>query len=243
MRDTFDRVAAAAVVDVPTLALPFVLSVIAGSTDVIGFLGLNGLLTSHITGNLVILAGHVIAGNTAILSHVLSLPVFMLVLLVVSLFASHLKRIGRAPLRPLLSVQLLLLLAFLVLCVWRREPLDTDSALAVVAGMCGVAAMAVQTATVQVSLTDSPSTAVMTTNVSLFILSVSDLLRADDATAVAKARKRAIHVLPVIVGFALGCALGAAGQAAYGLWSLGLPTALALLAVAMAWTVHREKGE
>jgi len=34
-------------------ALPFVLSLIAGSTDIIGFLGLNGLFTAHITGNLV----------------------------------------------------------------------------------------------------------------------------------------------------------------------------------------------
>jgi uncharacterized membrane protein YoaK (UPF0700 family) len=30
-----------------------VLSVIAGATDIIGFLGLNGLFTAHITGNLV----------------------------------------------------------------------------------------------------------------------------------------------------------------------------------------------
>ena len=31
--------------------LPFLLSVIAGSVDVIGFLGLGGLLTAHVTGN------------------------------------------------------------------------------------------------------------------------------------------------------------------------------------------------
>ena len=38
------------------MLLPFVLSMIAGSADVIGFLGLGGLLTAHITGNLVLLA-------------------------------------------------------------------------------------------------------------------------------------------------------------------------------------------
>ena len=37
-----------------TKFLPFVLSMTAGSTDVIGFLGLGGLFTAHITGNLVV---------------------------------------------------------------------------------------------------------------------------------------------------------------------------------------------
>ena len=49
--------------DPPTRALPFVLSLIAGSTDTIGFLGLNGLFTAHITGNVVVLAAHVITGD------------------------------------------------------------------------------------------------------------------------------------------------------------------------------------
>ena len=42
--------------------LPFVLSVIAGATDIIGVLGLNGLFTAHITGNLVLLAARTVAG-------------------------------------------------------------------------------------------------------------------------------------------------------------------------------------
>jgi Zn-dependent protease with chaperone function len=43
-------------------ALPFLLGVIAGATDIIGFLGLGGLFTAHITGNLVVLAAHIVAG-------------------------------------------------------------------------------------------------------------------------------------------------------------------------------------
>jgi hypothetical protein len=41
-------------------ALLIVLSVTAGCTDIIGFLVLNGLFTAHITGNLVILAAHIV---------------------------------------------------------------------------------------------------------------------------------------------------------------------------------------
>jgi hypothetical protein len=40
-------------------------------------------------------------------------------------------------------------------------------------------------------------------------------------------------MLPVIVGFAIGCGLGAAFEARAGLWSLALPTGLAVLALAM----------
>src|SRR5690349_5446197 len=43
--------------------LPFVLSVIAGSVDVIGFLRLGGLFTAHVTGNLVILSARLLAGE------------------------------------------------------------------------------------------------------------------------------------------------------------------------------------
>jgi Protein of unknown function (DUF1275) len=43
--------------------LPGVLSLTAGSMDVIGLLGLGGLFTAHITGNLVIVAAHVVTSE------------------------------------------------------------------------------------------------------------------------------------------------------------------------------------
>ena len=211
------------------LELPFLLSVIAGSTDVIGFLGLNGLFTAHITGNLVVLAAHVVAGNPAVLSYVLSVPIFMLVLLLTRLFAAHLEHTGIATLRPLLLLQLIFLVGFLVLGVSGGALFQSQSTLEITAGMCGVTAMAVQTALVQIALTHVPSTAVMTTNITHFMLAVGQVVIADSEAAAAQGRARVIHLLPVIVGFTLGCALGAAGESAYGLWSLGLPAGLALL--------------
>jgi uncharacterized membrane protein YoaK (UPF0700 family) len=215
--------------DPPTRALPFVLSLIAGSTDTIGFLGLNGLFTAHITGNLVVLAAHLIAGDPAIVSYILAVPVFMLVMLLTSLFANDLERSGVATLRLLLLLQLLLLVGFLALSVIYRA--NVNPALAVVTGMTGVAAMAVQTALVQVSLKGTPSTGVMTTNVTQFIVALAEVLARREVSTAEKARARMLHILPVIGGFVLGCALGAALEEAWGLRSLGLPTALALLAV------------
>jgi uncharacterized membrane protein YoaK (UPF0700 family) len=104
--------------------------------------------------------------------------------------------------------------------------------------MCGVAAMAVQNALVQISLTKTPTTAVMTTNVTHFMLDLGEVLVGRDPAQVVQARARAVHTLPVIVGFTIGCVLGAAFEAAADLWSLALPTALALLAFTMG-LAHR----
>jgi uncharacterized membrane protein YoaK (UPF0700 family) len=225
-----------AAADLASRALPFVLSLIAGSTDIIGFLGLNGLFTAHITGNLVVLAAHIVAGDPTIFSYVLSVPVFMLMLLLTRLLAGGLERTGVSTLRPLLLLQLLFLAAFLSVCVAAGPWRDANAILAVTAGMFGVAAMAVQNALVQISLTNTPSTAAMTANVTHFMLDLGEVLVGRDHAKVVRARARAMHTFPVILGFTIGCVFGAAFEAVAGLWSLALPTALAVLAFAMSLT-------
>src|SRR2546430_596788 len=150
-----------------------------------------------------------------------------------ALLVGGLEAIGLASLRPLLLLQFLLLAGFLVLCVAAGPRLDPNAANAVVAGMLGVAAMAVQNALVQISLKGAPSTAVMTSNVTRFTMDLGEMLLGRDPDEVAKARSRAKHTWPAIVGFTVGCGLGAACEAAVGLWSLALPAGLALLALAL----------
>ena len=57
--------------------LPTVLSAIAGSVGVIGFLELGGLFIAHVSGNLVILAAHLVGGGEAAVAPMLSVPVFV----------------------------------------------------------------------------------------------------------------------------------------------------------------------
>src|SRR5947208_9335660 len=90
-------------------ALPFMLSVISGSTDIIGFLGLNGLFTAHVTGNIVIVAARIIAGEHTTLSAISAVPVFLLAVFAARLLAGRVKRVVPA----LLLVQLLSLVGFL----------------------------------------------------------------------------------------------------------------------------------
>jgi uncharacterized membrane protein YoaK (UPF0700 family) len=216
-----------------TALLPGVLSAVAGSTDIIGFLGLGGLFTAHITGNLAILAGHVASGGKADVAQLLSIPVFIGVVGLTRLLAGSLESLGLTTLRPLLLLQFLLLAGFLALSIAAGPHIHTTATKAILAGMFGVSAMAVQNALVQISLAGTPPTAVMTGNVTRFTMDVTEVLLGRHPDAVASARTRARRTGLAIVGFAAGCGLGALCEVAIGLWSLALPAGLALLALAI----------
>ena len=210
------------------------LSVTAGSVDVIGFLGLRGLFIAHITCNLVILAAHIAANDEAPLANIISFPVFIVALAVTRLLASGLERMHVTLLRPLLFLQFLLLTGSLALCVGGGSRPDLNAANAIVAGMLGVSAMAVQNAVVQISFKESPSTCVMTTNTTRFVLDLGEVLIGRSRNDGVKAGERAKRSGLAIAGFVVGCGLGAGCQAVIGLWSLALPTGLALVALVIA---------
>lgn len=163
------RVTLASVDDSTALKLlSFVLSVIAGSVDVIGFLGLDGLFIAHITGNIVVLAAKFVVGKGMPLSHLLAVPVFMVVLALTRLLVGGLERVSIPTLMPLLLLQFLLLLTFFSICFASGPGMLPSTASMIFASMLGVSAMAVQNALVRISLKGAPSTAVMTTNITVF---------------------------------------------------------------------------
>jgi len=193
----------------PVMALLFVLSVIAGSTDVIGFLGLNGLFTAHITGNLVLLCARVAGTGDAQLAPILSIPIFVVVVGLTRVVAGRLILKGSDSLSPLLLLQFMLIVGFLVLCTVARPLENPNTTMTIIAGMLGVSAMAVQNALVQISIKEAPPTAIMTSNVTRFALDVGTVFLDADQTNADTARKRAHRTWPVIVGFAFGCGVGA----------------------------------
>jgi uncharacterized membrane protein YoaK (UPF0700 family) len=217
------------------MLLPTVLSLIAGSCDIITFLGLGGLFAAHITGNLVVLIARVVADDHAPLSYILSVPVFVAALGMTTKFAALLGRAGIASLRPLLILQLLLLSGSFLLCVASGAPIYPTDGKALAAGMLAVSGMAVQNAIVQVSIKGMPSTAVMTTNVSRFVVDFIAILTERNRDLAAEAATRAKHTVPAIAGFAVGCGLGAVCEIIIGLWALALPSGLAFLALVIGW--------
>ena len=160
-----------------SMTLPAVLSLTAGSVDVISFLGLGGLFPAHITGNLVILAAHIVNAGEAPVALMLSVPVFVVMLGLTRLVIGGLKSLGLPTLQPLLLLQLLLLVAFFILCFSVGSHIDPNATSAIFAGMLGVSAMAVQNALVQVSSKGAPAAAVMTTNITRFAMRESGKCR------------------------------------------------------------------
>src|SRR5437588_9832221 len=212
--------------------LPAILSTTAGAVDVIGFLALGGLFTAHITGNVVIVAAHYVTGGFSQIGPLLAVPVFMVVMGLVTLASSAIARAGSYPLRPLLLLQTALLAGFLLLGVGFGRFNDADSSMAVLAGMLGVSAMATQNVVGKLALKGAPSTAVMTTNITQLTVDLATLVRnGGDADELAKARSRARITFPCIIGFVGGCAAGAALEVRFGLWALALPVGLSALAV------------
>ncbi|CAN5439111.1 YoaK family protein [soil metagenome] len=222
------------------LVLLFILSVVAGTTDVIGFLGLNGLFTAHITGNLVLLCAQLVGYGDAQLAKILSIPVFIVVVGMTRVLAGRLALKGIESLCPLLWLQFILIAGFFALCLMAGPIVNPNTTITIVAGMFGVSAMAVQNALVQLSIKDAPSTAIMTSNVTRFALDIGTVMLNANQEAVDHARKRAGRTLPVILGFAIGCGIGALSEKTFGLTSLALPTVLTLVLVVLGIMIERD---
>src|SRR5205823_4534365 len=66
------------------------------------------------------------------------------------------------------------------------------------------------------------------------VIDIGEVLLGRSRNDGVKAGERAKRTSLVIAGFVIGCGLGAGCQAITGLWSLALPTGLALVALAIA---------
>jgi uncharacterized membrane protein YoaK (UPF0700 family) len=215
--------------------VPVLLSTAAGAADVIGFLALGGLFTAHVTGNLCALAAHHATGAFSKIGPLLSVPVFVAVLNLITLFSRTIARLGLPALRTLLAIEVVLLAVFLALGVSFGPFSEADSSMAVLAGMFGVAAMATQNATGVLAIKHAPSTTVMTTNIVQLTVDVASIIRGGSQTVeLANTRRRASLTGACIAGFVAGCAAGAFLDFKFGLSALTLPSVLVVFAVASA---------
>jgi uncharacterized membrane protein YoaK (UPF0700 family) len=210
-----------------------VLSMTAGSVDVIGFLALGGLFTAHITGNIVILGAHYITGGFSRIGPLIAVPVFIAVLGTVVWLSEDKPK--HQTLRALLILHAALLIGFFAVSIALGPFTNPRGAVAASVGMLGVAAMATQNALVKLDLPGFPSTAVLTTNTVQLTIDLATLVRGNDSPQdMALAGGRIQMTFPAFAGFIAGCTTGGLLEFHFGLWALAFPVVLAVIAIPLS---------
>jgi len=201
----------------------------AGFIDTVGFVGLFGLFTAHVTGNFVLIGAAIVTHHSGIVAKLLALPTFIVAVALTSLFLRHCRKTRRPAVRPLLVIQALLLAAFMVAGLSLAPFTSGDQPAAILTGLTGVLAMGVQNAASRTVFAHLSPTTVMTGNVTQIVLDLVGLTERDAPVDEAKARIR--KMLPPVLAFTGGAVAGGIGFAAAGFWCVlaGVAAILAML--------------
>jgi uncharacterized membrane protein YoaK (UPF0700 family) len=216
--------------------LPPVLSVIAGMVDVTGYLSLK-LFTAHVTGNIVIIAAQLVYGGPPRMDQILAVPVFILAVAGVWITAQALHRRGPALPRLLLLIQFFLLALALIVAVIYHPSADPNGLTADVTAMIAVSAMACQFSLLQLTMRRAPSTAVMTGNLTKTVLALLETAT-ERQPLLADAKRQLKNTLQLVIGFFVGCLVGAGAVSRFGEWAWAFPVALAGVAVTLVPREH-----
>src|SRR5262249_43081365 len=188
------------------LAVASLLSFNGGFVDTVGFLGLSGLFVAHVTGNFVTLGAALVLGSHGILNKVLALPEFIAVIALARLAGGAARRRGWPVLRIMLTAEGILLAAFFSLAVVFGPFADAEPPPALLPGLAGIAAMALQNALQRVHLASLPPTTLMTGTTTQATLDAVDLLAGTVPGDTATVRTRLSRLAMSVVLFAAGCA-------------------------------------
>jgi uncharacterized membrane protein YoaK (UPF0700 family) len=206
--------------------LVFLLSFVAGYVDACTFVALFGLFVAQVTGSFVIAGTALVVHQTGFLLKALAIPAFMLAAVAATVLAATMRTTGRTAWPWVLGLEAILLIAFLWIGL-TSSPLDSpDEPAALMAGLCGLAAMGVQSASVRLLAHGAPSTNVMTTNTTQFAIDATQLLLGRFRIAagaefyrrleIGKVRQRLVETARVMIGFFAGVVLGASAFRLFG---------------------------
>jgi len=207
------------------------LSFVAGFVDTVGFVGLFGLFTAHVTGNFVLIGAALIHPNNGLIAKLLALPVFLVAVALTTMYVG--KGTPRSA-KIVLASQMLLLAAFAIIGCYAAPIVDADAPLAIAAGLIGVTAMGVQNAASRLVFSDLPPTTVMTGNVTQFAADATHLLLGATSDERASMRSRLLKLGLPVATFGLGAIAGALAFRAFSFAALAIPIA------ALAVTLRRE---
>jgi uncharacterized membrane protein YoaK (UPF0700 family) len=208
--------------------IPVVLSFVAGYVDSCTYLALFGVFVAQVTGSFVIAGTQFVRSEPGALAKLLAIPSFFLAGVAVTVLVHPLRERPRVALAWSLAIECLLLIGFLTACLVGTPFRGPDAAGAIVALLCGMAAMGAQSALVRLLMRGVNSTNVMTTNTTLLAINAAEILLgwierrkaapSESLNAVyAQARREFAALLPLGVGFLVGTGFGAIAYITMGL--------------------------
>ncbi len=206
------------------LLLTIPLSFIAGVVDVVGFVALFGLFTSHFTGNFVVIGKEIVTHSLRLIAELIALPMFVLFAALTRLLVLYCERRGRSGFRACLAFEIAMLLGCMTVGIAASPITDPAAVASIAAAQLGVAAMAIQNAICRVIFPAHPPTTVMTINLTQVSVDLVDMNRGVPGLSEA-ARARFNRTAPVIATFSAGVIVGAYGYLFVSFWCLALPIA------------------
>jgi uncharacterized membrane protein YoaK (UPF0700 family) len=231
----------------------FVLSFVAGYVDACTFLALFGLFVAQVTGSFVTAGTGLVEHQAGFFIKALAVPVFLVAAAATTVLASITQTKRQSAWPWVLGLEVVLLIAFLWIGVANSPFHDPDQPAALMAGLCGVAAMGVQSAAVRLLLHGAPSTNVMTINLTQLAIDAAQLLLARSRTSSAdgflprheirEVRQRLAKTAGVMSGFFVGVVLGGLAFRTVGLTCLVPVIGILLCLVVATWSRHDRTNE
>lgn len=209
--------------------LPSILiGLLAGTCDTAGFLALNKLFTTHITGNLV-LAGAAWATSGQVkgnLGRLIAIPVFLGAVWLGRLAAESLRRRGLPALRCLLAAMMLLMVAYPVLGLTLGPFATQDTPGVIITGMAGVVAMALLNVALRLWHSVAVNNTALT-GTSVQIMTDLAELALGQRRHEPNLRSDSGHLAATVLAFVGGCALSALVYVAARDWCMAVPLVFA----------------
>jgi len=199
-----------------------------GYVDAAGFLALQGLFTSHVTGNFVTAGAALVFGTTGIAAKLLALPVFAAVVALARILGNAMAGQPARRWAALLALQLVLLLIGGILAIRFGPFANGDAAPAMLTGMLLVSGMAIQNAVHRVHLVGFPPSTIMTGNTTQLVLDVVDVVLISTGVDRAVLRVRMGRTAAMVGCFAGGCVAAALAFWLCGMWCFVVPPVLVL---------------
>jgi uncharacterized membrane protein YoaK (UPF0700 family) len=232
------------------VAVPVLLSFVAGYVDSYTYLALFGLFAAQVTGSFVIAGGELITHDFGVVGKVLAVLAFLLAAALTAALVGLVRDQGHAALSWMLALEAALLAVFVALILFGPAVADARDWHGIVAGIFAAMAMGAQSVLVRLLMKGIPQTNVMTGNMTQLGIATTELILAwrrlrrsghsmADLREFAEVRGQLLTVLFIALGFLFGAAAGATAFAFTGL--RGAVLAVVIVGALALWALFRER--